>query len=117
MHKKARAISDLTLPLDLLGFSLIPGSRTDSSSLQKDIERPIALGCGHPGKGAKRSPPSVRDQAIESLSKTPHYNPCKKDIPQVRLSSNQNSCLIRDVDLSGKRIPCTQLKLKKLLTI
>jgi len=44
MHKKARAISDLALPLDLLGFSLIPASRADSSSLQKDIEHQLHCG-------------------------------------------------------------------------
>jgi hypothetical protein len=44
VHKEGRAISDLTLLLDLLAFSLIPASRADSSSLQKDIEHLNCIG-------------------------------------------------------------------------
>jgi hypothetical protein len=44
VHVKPKAISDLALLLDLLGFSLIPTSRAESSSLQKDIEHQLHWG-------------------------------------------------------------------------
>jgi hypothetical protein len=70
VHKEGKAISDLALLLDLLAFSLIPASRANSSSVQKDIEHQLHWGVTFQEREGRNHLPLL---GTKHLNLQPHF--------------------------------------------